>query len=412
LVGLAVACEQEPAKHTTSPSTGGTAGAGSGGTGGTVDGGLLGEGGEATNQVRKGERGSSCDSSNDCEEGLSCIVSDACPPGVACANKSCQPSNFDIVGTGKQCHIVDCATTPDCCGDKPLEAPEKCVDRERICNQPTLPDCVAVTCTEDTECGSGKCQGNCSLDAELCLLTADCEANTCDTSLDPDTCSVSAADCSSVTCSTNLCNTPYCRCENPDYDPTDPICSDPDCDGICGFVCEEERCVADTSCDSDLDCAVTTPFCDDGACVECLTSDDCEDEDVECVDGHCGPECEVDTQCSLFETCQGNECVFVGCQSDRECVLSATDADPTHDPRLAKCHIEAGIGTCIFPCDIDAQCAPTEVCLNGVCEYIGCETDGECKTIAGLHNEPVPTEERPWITKAECRAETTPTPGP
>jgi hypothetical protein len=73
---------------------------------------------------------------------------------------------------------------------------------------------------------------------------------------------------------------------------------------------------------------------------------------------------------------------------------------------LAKCHIEDGRGTCVFPCELDAQCAPTEVCLEGVCEYLGCETDGECKTIAGLHNVPAPTPERPWTTTVACRAPT------
>ncbi len=210
LVGLAVACEQEPTKPNNSASTGGTAGAGTGGTGGTVDGGPLGEGGEATEKVRKGERGSSCDSSNDCEEGLSCIVSDACPPGVACANKSCQPSNFDIMGTGKQCHIIDCTGTSDCCGDKPLEAPSKCVDRGRICNQPTLLDCTTnLSCIEDEECGSGFCTGTCTWDsdttddtADFCQVTTDCPENTCDTSEDPDTCAVTKDDCSATTCPT------------------------------------------------------------------------------------------------------------------------------------------------------------------------------------------------------------------
>jgi hypothetical protein len=95
----------------------------------------------------------------------------------------------------------------------------------------------------------------------------------------------------------------------------------------------------------------------------------------------------------------------VGCRSDRECVLQAASGKTvtSQDPRLAKCNVQNGLGTCVFPCDVDAQCAPSEVCLNGVCKYIGCETDAECKTIAGLHNLPVPTPERPWTTTAVCR---------
>ncbi len=411
-LGLAAACEKEESLDPPRAVQAGTGGMDAGHEDATAPDG--GQAGAPADAERKGERGDSCDSTNDCGENLSCIVTNDCPVGVACANKSCQPSNFDIMGTGKQCHIVDCATKADCCGDMPLEAPEKCVNRDSICFQPSLPGCIATACTEDADCGLGTCSGSCTLDGELCLTTPNCAVNTCGVSGgagaggagEPDTCTITGTDCSTFSCTTNICTTPFCKCANPDYDPLDPICTDPDCEDICGFVCEEELCIVDMGCDVDLDCPVTTPFCDQGECVECLTSDDCEEE--ECVDGHCGPVCEVDTQCSLFESCQNNECVFIGCQSDRECVLSASAADPSQDPRLAKCNIENGIGTCVFPCEIDAQCAPTEICLEGVCEYIGCETDGECKTIAGLHNQPVPTHEHPWTTKAECREEINP----
>lgn len=357
--------------------------------------------------VRKGERGSSCDSTNDCEDGLSCIVTGACPAGLACANKSCQPSNFEILGTGKQCHVSECTTKADCCGDMPEELPAKCAARDNVCSQPSIPGCVATSCTSDATCGGGTCGGGtCSLTATSCLTTADCEEDTCD--LGMGTCTLSLGGCGSdVDCtSVNSCSTTYCDCTNPEYDPTDPICSDEDCAGVCGWSCVGERCVVDTSCTLDEECPFATPFCDDsGQCVACLTNDDCEDE--ECVGGRCGPECEADTQCSLFEACQDNECVYVGCRTDRECVLGAAAAldGSSQDPRLSVCSIAAGIGTCVYPCEIDAQCSPTEICLGGRCEYIGCETDSECKTIAGLHDRPVPTREQPWTTTAICKEE-------
>lgn len=379
-----------------------------GGTGGGAGGDLKETDPDPKDPVIKGERGSSCDSTNDCEGGLSCIVTAACPAGVACANKSCQPSNFDILGTGKQCDIVQCASRADCCGDMPQEAPAKCDGRDRKCFEPSLPECVATSCTDDDGCsGGGTCHGSCYYDGEDCKTSDECVANTCVIDqVDPNNnyCSLSSTYCTSdANCATNSCGTLYCDCTNPEYDPTDPICTDEDCEGICGFACEDELCVVDTSCMDDAECALATPFCDAGACVECLSDDDCDDEP--CLAGRCGPECEQDTQCGLFEACQGSECVYVGCQTDRECVLGATPGDG-QDPRLSTCRIEAGVGTCVFPCEIDAQCAPTEVCLEGVCEYIGCETDNECKTIVGLHNLPVPTLEQPWTTKAVCRGDT------
>ncbi len=385
--------------------TAGTGGAGAtGGSGGTA----VSEGGDGTEPVRRGERGSSCNSTADCADELTCIVTDDCPTGVACANKTCQPSNFNLTGTGKSCHIIDCATKKDCCGEMPQQAPAKCANRDSICTKPNLTGCTTgLTCVlGSTTCGEGTCTGRCNYDGKACQVTADCDPNTCDavTHL----CSLTSADCTTTACTTvaNTCTlTPTCVCTNPDYDPTDPICTDPDCEDICGFTCKEERCVVDDSCLADAECPVTTPYCVASACVECKSDTDCEDE--KCIKGHCGPKCKADTQCAVFEACQNGECVHVGCRSDRECVLQARSgtATSTQDPRLAKCSIVGDVGTCVMPCDIDAQCAPTEVCLNGVCKYIGCETDAECKTIAGLHDLPVSTPERPWVTTAVCKPE-------
>jgi len=403
-LGLSLGCQNKSDHDDTQP----VHTAGAGGSGGSAAIPADAAGGQPDEEkVRKGERGSSCNSTNDCEEELSCI----CPTGGTCANKSCQPSNFNLTGTGKSCHVSDCKTKADCCGEMPLKAPEKCANRESICNRPTLTGCTTITCTTSATCGAGKCEGSCSLNSvNKCLTTADCPTNTCDLATNPDTCTITGTDCSLSTCTLNSCLTPRCNCTNPDYAPTSPICTDPDCEGICGFTCTDERCVADTSCNSDIQCAASTPFCSNGKCSECRTSADCDEE--ECIAGHCGPACKADTQCSLFEVCQAGECVFVGCRSDRECVLQArAKNDPlAQDPRLAKCSVENDLGTCVFPCEIDAQCATTEVCLSGVCKYIGCETNSECTTIAGLHNLPVPTPERPWTTTAVCEAEDAATP--
>jgi hypothetical protein len=395
-LGLALACNK-----TSEPVAPAAQVAGSGGSAVATPEAVV--GGDGPTEARRGERGSSCDSTSDCADDLSCVVTHDCPTGVACSNKSCQPSNFDVVGTGKSCHVSDCKTTADCCGDMPQAAPAKCANRESICTKPTLTGCTAIRCATTAECGKGTCGGKCSLDAMPCLTTTDCAVNTCDTSVEPNVCALSGTDCSTFTCTTNTCSLPICNCQNPEYDPTHPICTDEDCENICGFACEKERCLVDDGCASDDECPATLPFCSAGECAECRTKDDCDDE--ECVDGHCGARCEVDTQCALFEACQASECVFVGCRSDRECVLQAVSSKSTsaQDPRLAKCKIENDLGSCVFPCEIDAQCATSEVCLEGTCKYIGCETDGECKTIAGLHNLPVPTPERPWTTTAVCR---------
>lgn len=413
-LALSLGCQKKSDDPEPADAIGGSAGASAAGGGGSaavpIDaGGSSGQPDE--DKVRKGERGTSCNATSDCADELSCIVTRDCPAGVACANKSCQPSNFNLTGTGKTCHVRDCKTKTDCCGEMPQQAPAKCANRESICNRPTLTGCTTTTCATSATCGAGKCEGYCSYNTAMkCQTAADCTANTCTTSGTLHTCSLSGTDCTTNTCTVNTCYSPRCNCNNPDYLPTSPICSDPDCEDICAFTCTNDRCVTDTSCNSDIQCTTTTPFCSLGKCSECRTSDDCKDE--ECIAGQCGPACKVDTQCSLFESCQSGKCVFVGCRSDRECVLQArAKNDPlAQDPRLAKCNIENDLGTCVFPCEIDAQCAPTEVCLDKVCKYIGCETDSECTTIAGLHNLPVATPARPWTTTAVCEAEDAATP--
>jgi len=413
VLGLSLGCREKSSATPEPANPGGASGGGAAPTATDVDAGDSG-GRPDEEKVRKGERGSSCNSANDCEEDLSCIVTHDCPTGVACANKSCQPSNFDLTGTGKACHVKDCSSKADCCGDKPVQAPAKCANRESICNRPTLTGCTTnLSCVTSATCGAGKCEGTCSYSTgttSKCLTVSDCPANTCN--LNTHICTLSGADCSLNACSTltNSCLSPRCNCTNPEYAPTNPICSDPDCVDVCGYTCKDERCIVDASCNSDIQCAATTPFCSEGKCSECRTSEDCKDE--ECMAGHCGPACKADTQCALFEACQAGACVYVGCRSDRECVLQAraANAPTTQDPRLAKCNIEKNLGTCVFPCEIDAQCAATEVCLSGVCKYIGCETNSECTTIAGLHNLPAPTPDRPWTTTAVCEAEDTPAP--
>jgi hypothetical protein len=389
---------------TPAATTAGGSGSGSGGGPSSETPDTAAAGAPEQDMVRKGERGSSCSSNNDCADDLSCIVTHDCPAGVNCANKSCQPSNFGLMGTGKRCYVHECATKKDCCGKLPQTRPAKCDDKTNICATPYLTGCTTRACTASQDCGAGTCPaGICSIGATSCTSPTDCAANTCD----PNTkkCTLTQTDCTTLACTTNYCSTRYCNCQNPDYQPANPICTDPDCDNICGFTCQDERCVVDKHCESDKECAAVTPYCAEGACVECRTKDDCKNE--ECVDGHCGPECESDTQCKLFESCQKNHCVFVGCRTDRECVLQAGSSGSTQDPRLAKCQIKDDVGTCVFPCEIDAQCASTEICLDGICSYLGCETDSECKTIAGLQNLPPPTPERPWVTTVECRAENT-----
>lgn len=361
------------------------AGAGAGGASGEP------ETTPAASQVRRSQRGLGCAVKNDCALGFSCIR------GV------CQPASFGLSPTAKECVQVDCSTAGDCCKGLPSEAPEKCRARAALC-LPKLPGCEPEPCTRSRECaGGGVCRGQCSVTTGECNGNVDCLANKCVGG----TCTLDFATCASdAECPANNCVGGGCACENPSYTPTHPLCSDPDCDGLCLWTCEDSRCVLPSACRTSEDCYGSKPVCVDGTCAECANSVDCSFDKL-CLAGSCETPCRQDSQCGLFEACQAGECIYVGCRSNRECALlpdlNAAGLPSGVDPRQLRCHTDAGIGRCLIPCQTDSQCATTEVCSGGLCQYIGCEDSAECKTIVGLHDQ-VASDEHPWLASVECRA--------
>lgn len=337
-------------------------------------------------------RGAGCTVKNDCAEGLSCIR------GV------CEPTSFGLSPSAKECVQIDCSTSADCCGKLSATVPDKCRGRAGLCS-PTLPGCVAEPCSRSRDCAGGAvCTGRCAVSSGECSGNVDCLANKClggQCSLDFTSCS------SDAQCAANVCTGGKCACANPSYEPKNPVCSDEECDGLCLWACEDSRCVIPTRCKSDEDCFGSKPLCVEKTCVECAESADCSFGKV-CREGSCETPCENDANCPLFEACQAGECIHVGCRSDRECTLlpdvNALELPAGFDPRLLRCHTEAGIGRCLIPCQTDAQCAATETCSGGLCKYIGCETNEECKTIIGVHDQ-VASDTQPWIPSVECRAE-------
>jgi hypothetical protein len=342
-------------------------------------------------RITRGRQGTGCSVRNDCASGLSCV------------RGLCEPASFGLTPTGKECEQIDCKKTADCCGNLPSEIPEKCRNRAAACTK-TLPGCEPTPCTRSSECaGGGVCTGHCLVSSGECSGNLDCLANKCLSGK----CSINFTACGSdADCSANTCGSGTCACGNPAYVPTLPVCTDPDCDGLCQWACEESRCVIPTTCASDDDCFGSKPRCVEGGCVECIDSADCSFEKT-CRSGSCETRCKDDTNCALFQACQAGQCIYVGCRSDRECSLipdvNALELTPGFDPRLLRCHTDAGVGKCVIPCEVDAQCAATETCDAGLCKYIGCENSDECKTILGVHNQTT-SDAQPWIPAVDCRA--------
>src|SRR6478609_5430436 len=274
----------------------------------------------------RGKRGENCQARNDCQDGLACL------------NGICGINEFSVSVATKHCDRIECATTADCCGDKPTEIPEKCNARATTCSQ-LFPGCsTAVTCTSDANCGGqgGTCKpaaatGTCSggtLAGLSCTATTSCQ-DLCVNSV----CSYSASsctantDCTYYSTATTTCMKAArtCNCTNPDYNPSAAICTDPDCLDLCTLRCDKERCVADRSCKKDSECGTATPFCSDGQCVQCTVDEDCGD-DKSCDAGVCHSRCKHNEECAAFYECNADsgECEYAGCKSDRECILAAS----------------------------------------------------------------------------------------
>jgi len=362
----------------------------------------------------RGKRGENCQARNDCQSGLACL------------NGICGTNEFSIGVAPKQCDRIECATTDDCCGDKPTEAPAKCNARATTCTS-TFPGCSpSQVCTSDAACGgeggicrpaaaTGTCSGG-NLSGLTCETATDCQdlcvADTC--SYSGDVCTANT-DCLYYSAATSTCTKPSrtCNCTNPDYNPNAAICSDPDCISLCTLRCEEERCVPDLSCEDDTDCSGSAPFCWRTQCVQCKADEDCG-TGKSCDEGVCHAPCKHNEECSAFYECNADsgECEYAGCKSDRECILAATgnnqgaQATPSgEDPRLLKClpsEADPNIKACKIPCENDGSCGAQSVCDGGYCKFIGCETNEDCRAYLGLVGQ-MPTAAKPFVPTAVCR---------
>ena len=104
----------------------------------------------------------------------------------------------------------------------------------------------------------------------------------------------------------------------PDVPPPSPVSCDDD--GDCG---EGETCHANVcrdACGNDADCGGAMPFCslDNGVCVECATSDQCDGGEV-CRALRCLAACTTDDDCDDGETCEDSTCVAPECTNDDHC---------------------------------------------------------------------------------------------
>jgi hypothetical protein len=365
----------------------------------------------------RGKRNEICQARNDCDEGLACL------------NGVCSKNEFDIDVSVKQCDRIECSEDKDCCGDRPTKAPTKCKNRDVVCSTPQLPGCVQTSCVATGTCeGGGTCgAGTCNIVGGTCMDADDC----LDTCAATGFCTKNAAtacladtDCPYYQYNAQAaCNNRVCNCANPEYDPGDPICTDEECEDICLLRCQDELCLKDNSCETASDCvSIGLQICDDGRCVQCIEDADCDEDASEtCEKGFCHKPCEHDEECGLFEACDAGDCVYVGCHDDKECILAAARGQDGiggtnggissggDDPRLFKClasEANPELKTCKIPCENDGSCGQFQVCNEGYCKFIGCETNEQCRAYLGISNQQT-SEVKPFVATAVCRTSST-----
>ncbi len=224
---------------------------------------------QAVTPAQKSQRGETCGTRNDCRDGLACIQS------------RCVQDEYPIAATAKECVLIQCTTTADCCDN--FVPPSSCESYKMSCDAGDQVYCefYEQSCVCNQECQNEQCvlpTPECMEDID-CIFGGVCEAGAC----------------------------VECR-------------ADEDCPegGRCvGNVCQG-------ACTRNEECALFHS-CQDGQCVEtgCTSDRECilftGDAQSTCSDGTCRVPCESNSQCGQLQVCDEGVCVFIGCETDAEC---------------------------------------------------------------------------------------------
>lgn len=243
-----------------------------------------------TEPIRGARKGEACQTTNDCADGLSCA-----PTGSG-GTTVCVLSSFTVAQTAKECAITECTVATDCCGPP-----------STTCNN-LLQQCAALQ-----DAGASQPIATCVQYEQLC------------------------------------------QCSR--------------------LECENNKCV--TKCQTNSDCASSGRICAGGKCVQCASDDQCgSGGTLKCVSGECKGPCQGDGDCPGFQRCAGGQCTDGACQTSRECVAFTRNVEAT-------CGTD---GKCIVPCTNDLECGNPKnfrfySCVGGQCLFLGCDTDKDCRLI-------------------------------
>jgi hypothetical protein len=317
--------------------------------------------GACSDDPRRGGNGESCTSADDCNNGLACIRQVCTRPNHDAGTASEDDAGVGSAGTSCSARR-DCGEGFSCIANACQSMSVGMTAGTRYSGRGE--SCLATNdCEPDLACMMGTCRQDGSA---LPLLKKSCYRVECANKQDCCEGFTPNANCEmyKANCMTDpiFCNTYRSLCE-------------------CSQDCIDEQCVAGTpGCASNGECtSMQTPFCVQGKCRQCDQKSACPGGDASCVDGVCMASCTTDENCPLLFKCQDSACIETGCTSDRECAFITKNGQAT-------CHA----GKCGAPCNADADCTADkastgfEVCEQGQCVFVGCESDTECRALFGL----------------------------
>lgn len=225
-------------------------------------------------------------------------------------------------------------------------------------------------CAGDRACEDGVCVAPCGGDPD-CPMGQVCEAGS-GRCVDDTRCAIDA-DCAGGICVDGACRA---RCGDDQQCPGRQVC---DASGRCVEPPE--------GCGTDEDC-LNGRRCLEGACVSvCAEDADCAGAQ-RCVEGGCAEPaaCTTDLDCLADRVCQGGQCgdpcARAGCPGGLVC-----DEDVGRCREELPCRLDDGCfaprrcveGACAEPCGEDADCPAAQRCVEGRCgEPEVCNADADC----------------------------------
>lgn len=224
-----------------------------------------------TTPAIKSRRGESCASRNDCDKDLSCI------------NNRCIDTEYPVDPTAKECFVVECTESAQCCAD--------------FFEDPSCPE-------YRQECNDFGDQFYCDLVQDLCVCNETCVEEQCVTQ---------GGGCTSDLDCPYYCDIPSSQCVQ--------CRNDGECGGG-GLTCQQGFCTA--GCVKNEECPLFNS-CQSGKCVEtgCTSDRECilftTRPDAVCKDGECTVDCESNAECGELQACIEGKCTFIGCETNDEC---------------------------------------------------------------------------------------------